>query len=310
MNNYLSENRIEVLTEGLSDEGWTLTDSKSQQLLLKLKSKGTPLSEYVDGKIYRGVLTGLNEAFVIDKETKNRLIAEDARSEEVIKPFLTGRDIKRYQQPKSDKFLILIKNGHTKSLFGEVNEANAFTKISAIYPAIMAHLENYDAKAKARYDQGGYWWELRACEYYEAFEKEKIIIPAIVKSASYGFDIEGHYSNDKTTIVPTNDLVLLGIMSSKVVDFYLKSIASTKQNGYYEYKPVYIAQLPIVQQDLLIQKEIKELVSQIIDSKKQSTMENTSALESEIDQLVYELYELSEEEIGIIEKSETTTIYL
>ncbi|HAS57113.1 MAG TPA: type II restriction endonuclease, partial [Algoriphagus sp.] len=106
MESYLAENRIEVLEEGLADDGWTLTDSKAQKLISKLKSQGVPLSEYVDGKIFRGVLTGLNEAFVIDQETKDRLMAEDPKSEEIIKPFLAGRDIKRYQQPKSDKFLI------------------------------------------------------------------------------------------------------------------------------------------------------------------------------------------------------------
>ncbi|WP_375582546.1 class I SAM-dependent DNA methyltransferase [Cyclobacterium xiamenense] len=301
MDRYLKENRIEVLVAGLEAEGWTLMDSKSQKLLMKLKSKGVPLSDYVEGKIYYGIKTGLNEAFVIDRETRERLIAEDPKSAELIKPFLAGRDIKRYQQPRSDKFLILIKNGQTKELFGILDEANAFAKISEIYPAVMDYLTNYRTKAKARFDQGQYWWELRACDYYEEFEKEKIIIPAIVKSASYGFDREGHYSNDKTTIIPTNDLVLLGVMSSTLVDFYLKSIASTKQNGYFEYKPIYIAQLPILKPTNEIREKLENLVSEILESKKQYPNSNISELASEIDQLVYQLYELTGEEIQIVE---------
>lgn len=298
MNNYLSENRIEVLTEGLSADGWTLTDSKSQQLLLKLKSQGVPLSEYVDGKIYRGVLTGLNEAFVIDEETKNRLIAEDPRSEEVIKPFLAGRDIKRYQQPKSDKFLIFTRRGITIEN----------------YRAILSYLEGFregleprpkDFKGsnwKGRKPGTYKWYEIQdAVDYYEEFEKDKIIVPAIVKGASYAFDTEKQYSNDKTTIIPTNDLALFGIMSSKTIDFYLKSIASTKQNGYFEYKPVYIAQLPILKPDPEIQHKIEKLVEKILKSKKQDPTSDTSTLEAEIDQLVYEMYGLSEEEIGIAE---------
>ncbi|WP_425342631.1 Eco57I restriction-modification methylase domain-containing protein, partial [Lunatimonas salinarum] len=110
---YLSENQLEVSPLGLSEDGWTLTDSRTQALLIKLKSQGVPLSEYVDGKIFYGIKTGYNEAFVIDRETKERLIAEDPRSAEVIKPFLAGRDIKRYQQPRSDKFLILFPKGFT-----------------------------------------------------------------------------------------------------------------------------------------------------------------------------------------------------
>ncbi|OOG75562.1 Eco57I restriction-modification methylase domain-containing protein [Algoriphagus sp. A40] len=301
MENYLRENKLEVSPAGLSEEGWTLTDSRSQALLFKLKSQGVPLSEYVDGKIFRGVLTGLNEAFVIDLETKERLITEDPRSAELIKPFLAGRDIKRYQQPKSDKFLILIKNGQTKALFGDLDEAKAFAKISDVYPAVMAYLKNYEAKAKARYDKGQYWWELRACDYYGEFEKEKIIIPAIVKGASYCFDNEGNYSNDKTTIIPKNDLVLLGIMSSKTIDFYLKSIASTKQNGYFEYKPVYISQLPIINPEPEIKDQIEELVAEILEIKKQEPTADAIKLEIEIDQVVYGLYGLNEEEIGIVE---------
>ena len=78
---------------------------------MKLKGSGVPLSEYVGGKIYYGIKTGLNEAFVIDEATRKRLIAEDAKSAELIKPFLAGRDIKRYEQPRSDKYLIFTRHG-------------------------------------------------------------------------------------------------------------------------------------------------------------------------------------------------------
>jgi adenine-specific DNA-methyltransferase len=165
MDSYLSENRIEVLTEGLSADGWTLTDSKSQQLLLKLKSLGIPLSEYVDGKIFYGIKTGYNEAFVIDQETKDRLIAEDPRSAEVIKPFLAGREIKRYQTPISEKYLILFPKGFTiKSNLPEndpnkihtVNEPPrygymdydpAWIWIQNNYPAIANHLKPFEKAA-------------------------------------------------------------------------------------------------------------------------------------------------------------------
>ncbi|EON79023.1 putative type IIS restriction/modification enzyme [Lunatimonas lonarensis] len=297
MEYYLRKNRMEVSPEGLGEEGWTLTDSRSQALLLKLKSQGVPLSEYVEGKIFRGVLTGLNEAFVIDLETKERLIAEDPRSAEVIKPFLAGRDIKRYQQPTSDKFLIFTRRG--------IEIEN--------YPAILSHLEKFRERLEPKPKDykgsnwpgrkpGTYkWYEIQdAVDYYEEFEKEKIIIPAIVKSASYCLDVEGNYSNDKTTIIPIKDLVLLGIMSSKTIDFYLKSIASTKQNGYFEYKPVYIAQLPIITPEQRIKDQIEELVIEILETKKQDPKSDTSTFEAEVDQLVYELYGLNEEEINII----------
>lgn len=102
---YVQHHKYTVQADLLPDTGWTLSESIAQQLLEKLKNTGTPLGEYVEGKIYRGVLTGLNKAFVIDEATKEQLITEDPRSAEVIKPFLAGRDVKRYQPAQSDKYL-------------------------------------------------------------------------------------------------------------------------------------------------------------------------------------------------------------
>ena len=85
-----------------------------QALLDKLHSNGIPLGEYVKGKIYYGIKTGLNEAFVIDEETKDKLIAEDPKSAELIKPFLVGKDIKRYEAPSKGRYLILIPKGWTR----------------------------------------------------------------------------------------------------------------------------------------------------------------------------------------------------
>ena len=294
--------RFEVLAGELRSEGWSLVPREVQQLLAKIRSKGVPLSEYVDGKIYRGVLTGLNEAFVIDQATRDRLIAEDPRSEKVIKPFLAGRDIKRYKQPVSEKYLILFKNGDTRKWFGEnLSETDAKEKMRDAFPAVMGWLENFEAKAKKRYDKGHYWWELRACDYYEEFEKGKIIIPAIAKSANYTYDTGGNYGNDKTTIIPLDDFNLLGQLNSKLVDFYFKSIASTKQNGYFEYKPVYINQLPILP-DFKPQMSggAEDMLSAYADGDK----ETIELLEFGTNRELYELYGLEESEITIIETLE------
>ena len=108
---YIKENKTNSNQNALEDSGWNLGSETEQLLLKKLQSVGIPLGEYVKGEIYRGVLTGLNEAFVIDEATKKRLIAEDERSAEIIKPFLAGRDLKRYQIPASGRFLIFTKRG-------------------------------------------------------------------------------------------------------------------------------------------------------------------------------------------------------
>jgi hypothetical protein len=170
---YIEENHIEVLAEGLTAEGWTLTDRRVQQLLAKLRAKGTPLKEYVDGKIYRGVLTGLNEAFVIDAKTKARLIAEDARSAEIIKPFLAGRDIKRYEQPKANKYLIFTRRGIDIEKYPA-----ALNYLLQFKEQLMPKPKDYTGKEWKGRKKGSYeWYEIQdTVAYYEEFEKPKIII--------------------------------------------------------------------------------------------------------------------------------------
>ena len=127
LSDYVKENHYNVNQSSLDEKGWSLADERTQALIIKIGTKGVSLVKYVDGEIYRGVLTGLNEAFVIDTKTRDRLIAEDPKSIELIKPFLIGKDIKRYQTPTSDRYLIFTRRG--------VNIEN--------YPAIEQHLRQF-----------------------------------------------------------------------------------------------------------------------------------------------------------------------
>ena len=335
LSGYVSENSFAIEKSSLDDKGWSLVNKQSQNLLNKLRKAGSPLGEYVKGKIFYGIKTGLNEAFVIDEETKNRLIKEISKSKEMIKPFLLGRDVKRYESPQSERYLILIPKGWTRSQMSHsresgnprntgfrvkhgMTESGAWKWFSENYPSIAAHLEPFMEKGKKRYDKGEYWWELRTCDYYEEFEKPKIIVPAIVKSASYAFDREGFYSNDKTTIIPTDDLYLLGILNSKVSDFVMHSIASTKQGGYFEYKPMYISQLPIRTIDfnnpsekathdklvVLVDRmlELHKKKNALPPSAERDKIEREIAITDEkIDEIVYGLYVITEGERKVIE---------
>lgn len=307
---YLNEHLQDYPFASLDDKGWNLAGADGLALLQKLQSSGTTLKEYVGGKIYRGVLTGLNEAFVIDAATRNRLIAEDPNSAHIIKPFLAGRDIKRYESLPSGKYLVLFEKGITKASGGSTAPLKW---LKENYPAIANYLLPFKEAAEKRYDKGEYWWELRACDYYPAFEKTKIIVPAIVKSASYTIDSTGYYSNDKTCIIETEDLYLLAVINSKACDYYLKSIASTKQNGYYEYKPMYVSKLPIPLANQKVRDQLSTLVTQLLTARQQLATATTTrdqhflenrcaALDHQIDQLVYTLYNLTDEEIRMVEE--------
>ncbi len=161
------------------------------------------------------------------------------------------------------------------------------------------------------------WYEIQdSIDYHEEFEKPKIVIPAIVQNASYAFDREGYYSNDKTSIIVTDDLYLLGVLNSKIPDFVMHLIASTKQGGYYEYKPMYLEQLPIRTinfsdaEDKARHDKMVSLVERMLELHRQSprmpqdkerVAREIESTDRAIDKLVYELYGLTEDEIRIVE---------
>jgi hypothetical protein len=165
------------------------------------------------------------------------------------------------------------------------------------------------------------WYEIQdTIDYYSEFENPKIIVPAIVQKATYCLDTSGFYSNDKTTIIASDDLYLLGVLNSKTVDFVMHSISSTKQGGYFEYKPMYLSKLPIRSVDFANPSEKKLhdnivfLVSSLLTLYQKfplATGQSKIIIERQIDgtdrridKLVYELYGLTEEEIKIVEDAE------
>ena len=298
----IEEFSFQVDQTKLNASGWSLISKDAQQLLEKIKSKGVPLKEYVDGKIYRGILTGLNKAFVIDEEKRNELIEDDLNSAQFIKPFLAGRDIKRYQPPTTDKHLINIPNGWTnKNLKGDDDK---WELLQEKFPALSNYLSQYEEKAKSRYDQGEYWWELRACSYLEEFEKPKIILPDISLQGNFTFDEAGKYHLVNTAyLIGKNDKYLLGILASKLVDFFYRNISSSYRGGYLRFIRQYLQEIPIAKPHKKQKLKIETRSDQILTAKAENPEADTSELESEIDQLVYELYGLSEEEIEIVEGS-------
>ena len=336
LSKYVSENSFTVNQTRLDNGGWTLTDEANQKLLAKIRNVGVPLAEYVDGEIYRGLLTGLNEAFVIDNETRDRLIVEDARSAELIKPFLAGRDIKRYTAPKSDNYLILMPKGWTqKQIYGHnenitltdpltvitpplLTEKYAWQWLQGNYPAIATHLEPSTKAAQKRFDKGDFWWELRACDYYNEFAKPKIIYPNISKQPEFTFDDSSNYTNQKCFIIPKNNKYLLGILNSKITFFLYRLVLPKLRGDFYEPSYVYFKNFPIRiidfnnPTDKARHDNLVRLVERIMqaktkldearnDGEREFYANKCSVLEKNIDEIVYDLYDLTGAERDLIE---------
>lgn len=239
---YVEEEKTDIDRSALSDGEWVFDPEETAALMNKLNDIGTPLEEYVEGRIYRGILTGLNEAFAPDRATAEKIIEKDPNSSKILRPFLSGRNVKRYAIPNIKKYLVFLPKGITDKMRGDMGPEEW---LCSQYPAIAEHLAQHEEKASKRRDKGDYWWELRSCRYYDEFEKTKIICPTIVKHISATIDTNGLFSNDKTSIIASGDFYLLGLLNSSLMDFYMRRICTELLNEHYEVKPANLAVLPI-----------------------------------------------------------------
>ncbi|VAW35021.1 Putative type IIS restriction /modification enzyme, N-terminal half [hydrothermal vent metagenome] len=292
--------------KALTVAGWRLEPPQVLNLLDKLRDAGTPLGEYVNGRFYYGIKTGYNKAFVIDRATRDRLIAEHASSAEIIKPFLRGKDVKRWQVTFAEQYLIKIESSQNAQhpWSGKTNQA-AEKIFAQTYPAIHAHFQQYQQQLIKRYDQGNYFWELRACTYWQEFEQPKIIYPDIAKRNEFAFDNDAYYLVNTLYLMPTNKMWLLGILNSKITFWFYTKISTQIRGGFVRFIAQYVSQIPIPAPSS--PNLIEPLVTRILAAKKANPAANVAALEAEIDQLVYQLYGLSAAEIVLIEAQVNTT---
>ena len=284
----------------LSANAYTLQAPEILALKKKIEQIGTPLKDW-DINIYRGVLTGFNEAFIISTAKRDELITQDPKSTEIIKPILRGRDIKAYQHHWAGLWLIA---------------TFPVLKINIDhYPAIKNHLLSFskdrleqagkrlpDGK-KSRKKTGNKWFETQdQIGYYEEFAKEKIVYGQF-REGSYHFTSEHLFLSSNEYMITskiTNLKYLVSLLNSKVAYFYLYMSANNLSgNTSISQKSIFINS-PIPQISKSAQQPFIALVDKILTAKQQG--KDTSTLESKIDEMVYRLYSLTDEEVRIVEK--------
>ncbi|MBN2654695.1 MAG: Eco57I restriction-modification methylase domain-containing protein [Nitrospirae bacterium] len=296
----LDEISFPMPIKALRNEGWNLEQPGVLALMEKLRKAGKPLGEYVKGRFYRGILTGLNEAFVIDADTRKKLIAEDPKSEELIKPWLRGRDIKKWKAEWAGLYVINISSSANRQWpwADELTEAKAKKIFMQTYPALCKHLSQWEAQLMKRDDKGKFWWELRSCAYYKEFEQPKIVYPDIAKASEFTWDESKTFLGNTAYIIPTNEKWLLGLLNSRVIWWFYLNISSTIQGGFVRFIAQYMQQLPIPYSSDKQKAPIIERVEKILAD---PGSQYVPRLEAEIDEMVYALYGLTPEEIAIVE---------
>jgi hypothetical protein len=274
--------------DAFGDDFWSLEKPQVNAVLSKMKENTVPLKEFIDIEILYGVKTGFNTAFIIDEYKKLELISLDPKSAELIYPFVIGDDVRFYSIRDRQRFIILTKIGV------DIEK----------YPAIFAHLRKYQIELENRWDKGNHWWELRACAYYRAFEEPKLVYPDIAKESRFAYSDSLQIFSNTCYFIPNGSKHLLAILNSKIVWFYFSRVSSVlgnaRKGGRLRWFSQDVNKIPIPR-ELYSKPELVILVNKIIAMKEESPEADTSVLESQIDHLVYQLYDLTEDEIKIIE---------
>ena len=190
---YVAEHSVDFVVPADGNQ-WTILSPIEKSIKQKIEKVGTPLKDW-DINIYRGILTGYNKAFIIDNETKERLVTEDPKSAEILKPVLRGRDVKRYCHKWAGLWMIATHNGYGDTPPVEVDD----------YPYIKAHLDAHWDMVHSRRDQGNTPYNLRNCAYYEEFEVDKIIYQEIVQDTPAFYYDKLNYYVEASAFILTGD---------------------------------------------------------------------------------------------------------
>jgi len=285
-------------------ENWVILNPIEQRIKNKIDAIGIPLKKW-DINIYRGILTGYNEAFIIDVNKRNELIAEDPKSAEIIRPILRGRDIKRYSYEFPDLWLLFIPWHfplHNDSSITGASE-KAEKAFESQYQAVYNHLVQYKtelsnrnkAETGIRYE----WYALQrwGANYWEDFSKQKLLWAETMRIHKenaknfprFGFESNGQFFTDKTCFFATGSQLkfILGILNSNLGRYLCSQYVSILDDGGYLMQKVYLEKIPIAPYSIVLEKLVE-----IIEK---------PGIENQINNLVYQFYKLGRDEIDFIE---------
>ena len=286
-----------------TSDSWVILSPIEQSIKKKIEAVGTPLKDW-DINIYRGVLTGCNEAFIIDSQKRDEILAncqtedERKRTAELIRPILRGRDIKRYGYDWANLWLIYIP-WHFPYQFDESIQGASKKAEDAFreqYPAVYSHMLQYKeplskrnkAETGIRYE----WYAMQrwGAKYWEDIFKPKITWGNLNLEGTYSYAPEGMFINAPSPFIATTNIAILHILNSTIADYYIRSLGVTRNGGYFEYKPMFVEKLPVPKTGL---DKLMSYPTQPSQKQKQ-----------EMAAIIYQLYGLSQQEIDYLENRE------
>lgn len=210
-----------IKADRFREDTWELEPDNVIKLREKLAKAGIALKSWCNAPIYRGVLSGLTEAYVINQATRDKLVAADPACEKFVRPFVQGTNLRPWYVEDSGDYLIALRSSANFNWPWTDKGENAEEVFKDTHPSVYEHLNQFRAAAIKRTDQGKHWWELRSCDYWEEFDGPKIVWPDISKLPRFSMDSTGNNMGNTGYFFPTSDFYLLGILSSWATWFFI-----------------------------------------------------------------------------------------
>ena len=279
-----------------AEDSWIVLSPIEKRIKEKIEKAGKPLRDW-DISIYRGILTGYNDAFIIDGVTKDRLIAKSPKNAEIIRPILRGRDIKRYKADFADLWIIAT----FPSLHYNIDD----------YPEVKEHLLSfgYDrlkqtGDSGARKKTNNQWFETQdSISYWEDFSKQKIVYPNMTKFLPFYFDVDGYMVNQKCFIITGDNIGFLSaFLNSSLFKFCFRDNFPELFGNTRELSKIFFDKIPIKEVDIQTDSLFKSKILEI--QKLKADNMPSQSIEKELDDMIFDLYDLTIEErdtIGFIE---------
>ena len=290
-----------------TDDSWRILSNVEMRLRAKISAISKPISE-LDICINRGLLSGFNDAFIIDEPIRNSIVCacknkeERARTEKLIRPIIRGRDVERYGVEWARLYLLDVHNG--------LKECGVLPVDITDYPAVKNWLDRFIDEIAKRSDKGITLYNLRNCAYHEDFAKPKLVWAETMRIRKnvaerfprFSYDESGLLTDKTCYIAIGSDLkYVLGILNSAMGRYMCYREVTVLDNGGYLMQKIYIEKLMIANASKKEKDAVSNLVDKILAAKAKDAQADTSKLESQIDALVYDLYGLTEEEIAVVE---------
>jgi len=286
----------------LSSEEWSISSAPQTELIEALRERSIPLCEHLGRTALFGLKTGYNRAFIIDRPTYETIVEGEPSARRLLRPILFGRDIRRYAINDGGRFVIYFHPDR------HIDES----------PVLRRHLETFSAALHRRAGSQE-WFELQqpATALLEYQSKPKIIYPIIANQCRFTLDRDGYLVNDKAFILPTDDLALLGVLNSRTANFYFGAVCAAlegQSDRYLEFRAQYVDRFPLPEIPDAARKGLESVVRRMLDLLKQLAATNPptektavqrqiDATDRQIDQLVYDLYGLTDDDIKVVEKA-------